>query len=641
MREQARVRRTVGQALVEFLAVQFAERDGAEQRFVPGVTGIFGHGNVSGLGQAIAQATDRLPYVQGRNEQSLVHLAAGFARESRRLATLAVTSSIGPGATNMVTGAALATINRLPVLLLPGDAYATRLQGSVLQQLEHPVELGLSVNDAFRPVSRFFDRISRPEQLLTALPEAIRILTSPDECGAAVLALPQDVQSEAYDYPTSFFEPRTWSIRRPTPDVGATRALARLLVEAERPLIIAGGGVWYSGAEEALERCSAAWGVPVTETFAGKGALVADSWRAMGGIGVEGNPGANALARQADLVIAVGTRLGDFITASASLFQDPAVRFAGVNVSGHDAAKHGALQVIGDARLVLDALADAAPTGVERAAWQAEAVAAKEGWLAARAQALRATIDGVPTRAAVLGLLNERARPGDCVVAAAGAPPGDLLKAWDASGGRRAHIEFGFSCMGYEIPGGLGARLARPAGEVVVLVGDGTYLMSPTELVTAAQEGLKVTVVVLDNHGFQVIRRLQMNRVGLSFGNEFLARSGAPLQLAPRPNESEHAGTVAGRLEGPAVTLDLAATARGFGVGGVAVQTLEDLERALDVARAATGTTVIVVEVTRYDDLPPSEAWWDVAPAEVSAEPETQARRADYEAARRSQRYYR
>jgi 3D-(3,5/4)-trihydroxycyclohexane-1,2-dione acylhydrolase (decyclizing) len=624
---QEKVRVTTAQAVVRFLGCQYSVRDGRRQRLVPAALGIFGHGNVAGLGQALDEYQDDLPYIQGRNEQSLVHIAAAFAKASLRNATLAVTSSIGPGATNMVTGAALATINRLPVLLLPGDTYATRRQGPVLQQLEHPGAGDVSVNDCFRPVARFFDRITRPEQLLTALPEAMRVLTSPSETGAVVIALPQDIQTEAFDYPAAFFEERDWPIRRPTPDPDEIAAVADLLAEAERPLIIAGGGVLYSEAQAELGEMADEFGIPVAETFGGKGAVADAHWWGVGGVGLEGNPAANALVADADVVLHVGTRLTDFATASQSIFRNPRVRFASVNVVGRDAHKQGAVAIEADAKLALNALRDAARhAGMRpRTDWMAQARAAKDDWLAVRTEALSAKGDWTMTQGAVIGILNELAHPGDTIIAASGGPPGDLQKVWDATGGRHCHLEFGFSCMGYEVPATLGVRLAKPDGEVLALVGDGAFLMQPSELATAAQEGLKVTIVISDNHGFQVIRRLQMNVTGHHFGNELRRRVGAIGE---------------GPLEGDYLELDLRAVAAGLGAQAFAASTPDELREAVAAARDAKGPAVIVVPTEPHTFLPPSGAWWDVAPAEVSAEPSIAAKRAAYEDGLVNQRWF-
>ncbi len=622
---QTTARLTTAQALVRYLQVQYSEFDGIRRRLIPSLFGIFGHGNVAGLGQALYEYGQDLPYRQPRNEQSMVHIALGFAKTNRRAATLACASSIGPGATNMITGAATATINRLPVLLLPSDYYATRHQGPVLQQLEHPVSADLSVNDCFRPVSRFFDRINRPEQLLTALPEAMRVLTDPAETGAVTVALPQDVQAHAYDYPAHFFEPRTWTIeRRPAARERIAQVMA-LLRQAQRPLIIAGGGVHYSGAWEELAAFAEAAGIPVGETFAGKGAVRRPSAVGLGGVGVTGNPAAAKIAASADLVIAIGTRLADFTTGSHSAFQNPDVKFIGINVCGHDAYKLGGLPVVADAREALTALAQAAAeAGLQPdAAYLEEIAAAREAWLRQVREEVYAQAPGeAMSQGQIIGVLNDSAQPGDTIVAAAGGPPGDLHKLWDATRGANCHIEFGYSCMGYELPASLGVRLAQPQGEIYVLIGDGTYLMNPTELVTAMQEELKITVVIADNHGFQVIRQLQMARAGRSFGNEFRARDQA------------------NALEGEYLPIDFAANAASFGARTWQVATPDELCRALREARSEARSCVIVAETEKHRYLPGSGVWWDVAAAEATADPVTTQLRAEYEAGRKQQRFY-
>jgi 3D-(3,5/4)-trihydroxycyclohexane-1,2-dione acylhydrolase (decyclizing) len=620
------VRVTTAQALVQFLCAQYTERDGQRERLIAGIFGIFGHGNVTGLGDAIEQAGTRLPYHQARNEQSMVHAAIGYAKARRRRSALACTSSIGPGATNMVTGAATATINRLPVLLLPGDAYASRRQGNVLQQVEHPVSLDITVNDCFRPVSRFFDRIMRPEQILASLPEAMRVLTDPAETGTVTLALPQDVGPEAGTFPAAFFAERIWRIDRRRPDEESLGQALQALRAARRPLIIAGGGVHYSEAWAELRTLAESVGIPVAETFAGMGAIAEPSPWLVGGIGVEGNRAANALARTADLVLCVGTRLGDFITASRSLFENPDIQLVAINVTAHDAAKMGALAVVGDARESLRALADlaagaglrpdpdyAAEVARERAAWAS--VLAEEVYIQRPEEGM--------SQGQVIGILNEEALAGDLLIAAAGGPPGDLRRTWDPTGGRDCFIEFGNSCMGHEIPAAIGARLARPAGEILAYIGDGTYLMNPGEIVTAVQDGLKVTVVVVENHGFQVIRRLQLARTGVPFGNEFRARN---------PDN--------GRLDGAYLQVDYAANAQSLGARAWHVRSEAELRAALREARSHAGTCAIVVDVEPHRFLPGSGAWWDAAPPEVSTNEATQALRAEYEAARAAQRFH-
>src|SRR3954452_18490215 len=616
------VRLTTAQAIVKYLAAQYSLADSARRRLIPAALGIFGHGNVAGLGQALDELSDELPFIQGRHEQYVAHIATAYAKATRRHATLAVTASIGPGALNLVTAAGLATVNRLPLLLLPGDTYATRHQGPVLQQLEHASEADATVNDAFRPVSRVFDRITRPEQLLTALPEAMRVLTSPADTGAVVISLPQDIQTEAYDFPAAFFETRDWPIYRAAPSPDQIAAVAELIAAAEQPLIIAGGGVLYSQAESELAALAEQLGIPVVETFAGKGAVQQDVRWGVGGVGLEGNPAANALAKAADLVIHVGTRLTDFTTGSQSVFEHPDVRFASINVVDRDARKQGATPVLADAKLALAALRAATPDVAPREAWGERARNEKQAWLPVRAAALAPSAVTPISQGELIGVLNESARPGDTIIAAAGGPPGDLQKVWDATGERHCHLEFGFSCMGYELPATLGVRLAQgDAGEVIALIGDGTFLMQPPELATAAQEGLKVTVLVADNHGYQVIRRLQMHPSGRHFGNEMRYRVGS---------------LGAGPLEGDYVQLDLPAVARGLGATVWAADTRDEVLDALARAREADGPVVIVVPTAPHVNLPASGVWWDVAPAAVGLKEQRQT----YEEGLATQRWH-
>ena len=624
---QAPVRLTVAQALVRYLQTQYSERDGKTRRLIPALFGIFGHGNVAGLGQALIEYGDDLPYYQPCNEQSMVHTAIGYAKANLRLATLACTSSIGPGATNMISGAATATINRLPVLLLASDYYVTRHQGPVLQQLEHPVSADLSVNDCLRPVSRFFDRISRPEQLLTALPEAMRVLTDPVETGAVTLSLPQDIQAHAYDYPAHFFAPRTWSIERPLPQPQRIAEAVRLLAQAQRPVIIAGGGVHYAEAWSALQTFAETFGIPVGETFAGKGALRHNDTLLLGGYGVTGTPAAAQIVAAADLVICIGTRLTDFTTGSHSVFQHPDVKFIHINVSSHDAYKLGALPIIADARAALQALVQAGQAaGIQpQPAYLDEVAAVKTKWQRQLNTEVYIQHAGEAlSQGQLVGILNEEAQAGDTIIAAAGSPPGDLHKLWSVHNGTHCHLEFGYSCMGYELPAGLGVRMAQPQGEVYVLIGDGTYLMNPSELVTAVQEGLKVTVIVSENHGYQVIRQLQMNRVGHSFGNEFRARD-----------------AVTRRLEGDYLPIDFAKNAESMGARTWRATTAEQVRAALQAARQETQTCVIVVETEKHRYLPGSNVWWDVASAEVTNDAVTYELRKAYEEDRdRLQRFY-
>ncbi len=619
------IRLTMAQALVKYLQMQQSERDGETRRLIPALFGIFGHGNVAGIGQALFEYGQDLPYYQPCNEQSMVHTAIGFAKANLRRATFACSSSIGPGATNMITGAATATINRIPVLLLPSDYYATRHQGTVLQQLEHPVSADLSVNDCFRPVSRFFDRISRPEQLLTALPEAMRVLTDPAETGAVTLSLPQDIQAHAYDYPAHFFAARVWPIARRPPESRRIDEAIALIKTAKRPVIIAGGGVHYAEAGEALRAFAEACGIPVTETSGGKGAMTGESPLLLGGSGVNGTPAATQIVRDADLVIAIGTRLTDFTTGSQSTFQHPDVRFIAINVCAHDAYKEGALPIVADARETLVALAKAADGITTDTAYRTEIAATKEAWARQLRDEVYVQIPGeAMSQGQLIGMLNETARAGDTVIAAAGGAPGDLLKLWDTRGGKHCHLEFGFSCMGYELPAGIGVRMAQPEGEVYVLIGDGTYLMNPSELVTALQERLKVTVVLSENHGYQVIRQLQMNRAGRSFGNEFRARDDAT-----------------NRLEGEYIPIDFAQHAASMGARTWHVTTPDALEMALMEARDEHRSCMIVVETEPHRSLPGAGVWWDVAPAEATTDPVTDERRTAYENERAQlQRFY-
>lgn len=644
------IRLTVAQALVKYIAAQYSVADGVRERFIPAAFGIFGHGNVAGLGQALDEFNDELPFIQGRNEQALAHAAIAFAKAKRRRQALAVTASIGPGALNMVTAAGLATVNRLPVLLLPGDTYATRRQGPVLQQIEDPSAPDVTANDAFRPVSRFFDRITRPEQLLTALPQAFRVLANPVETGAVVIALPQDIQSHAHDYPVEFFEPHDWKIRRPEPESDDVRAVAEILRSATKPLIIAGGGVIYSGATAELEALANATGIPVAETFGGKGAIQNPGPWHVWGIGLEGSPETNRLVEEADVILHVGTRLTDFATASQSLFQNPKVRFVSLNVSEFDGVKQGAATIVADAKVGLAALTAEVAGYQVPAEWTAEIAERQSRWVAMRAAAIDPDVlfpkttehdpdgtDAIITQGQMLGVMQEHARAGDILIAGAGGPPGDVQKVWDATNGRFAHLEFGFSCMGYELPAAIGVRFAEPdpAHRVMTFIGDGTFLMAPTELVTAAQEGLPLTIVISENHGYQVIRRLQMWRVGHHYGNEFRYRD--PAKNVVDQVESKNS---AGRLEGGYLDVDLVSVARGLGAHALRVRTADEFRAALNDTRDNPGPVVIVVATIPHANLPASEVWWDVAPAEVSDQPWLTAVREDYNAGLANQRWH-
>ncbi|MCX4832450.1 3D-(3,5/4)-trihydroxycyclohexane-1,2-dione acylhydrolase (decyclizing) [Streptomyces sp. NBC_01016] len=598
-------RLTVAQALVRFLANQYTERDGARQRLIGATWGIFGHGNVAGLGQALLQYGDDMPFHQGRNEQAMVHAAVGYARQSDRLSTHAVTTSIGPGATNLVTGAALATINHLPVLLLPGDVFAARPADPVLQQLEVPYAGDVSVNDCLRPVSKYFDRVERPEQLIPAALQAMRVLTDPVETGAVTLALPQDVQAEAYDWPDDFFRERVWVVRRPEPDAIELAAAVRELKNARRPLVVAGGGVHHSGAEGALEDFVDATGIPVASTQAGKGSLLHDHPADVGGIGHTGTATANELARTADLVIGIGTRYTDFTTASATLFANPDVRFLNLNVAAFDAHKLSAQPLVADARAGLAALSGALG-GAYRAepAYVAEYTEDKERW-EQRVDACFAAEDELvrPTQAQVLGVMDELVTGDDILINAAGSLPGDLHKLWRARSRDQYHVEYGYSCMGYEIPASLGVALAAPGRPVWALVGDGTYLMLPTEIVTAVQEGIPVKVVILQNHGYASIGGLSASVGAEGFATQY-----------------RFAGEQ-GAYAGAPLPVDLAANAASLGMTVHRAKTVRDLREALAVARAATRPTCVYVETETADTVsgpPPAQAWWDVPVAETA-----------------------
>ncbi|MEV4284421.1 3D-(3,5/4)-trihydroxycyclohexane-1,2-dione acylhydrolase (decyclizing) [Nonomuraea bangladeshensis] len=611
------MRLTTAQALVRFLANQWSERDGVEHRLIAGVLGIFGHGNVAGIGQALAEegagTRDPLPYYLARNEQAMVHTAVGYARTRRRLSTFACTASIGPGATNLVTGAALATINRLPVLLLPGDIFATRAAGPVLQELEDPRSYDVSVNDSLRPLSRFFDRINRPEQLPSALLAAMRVLTDPAETGAVTLALPQDVQAEAHDWPEELFARRVWHVPRPVPEPAALARAVELLRESRRPLIVAGGGVRYSEAWTELARFAENHGVPVGETQAGKGALPYDHPCAVGAIGHTGTRAADTLAREADLVIGVGTRYTDFTTASRTLFGQ--ARFLNVNVAAFDAAKNSGLMLVADARAALRAL-DEVDWRAD-ADWTRRATTLATAW---QAEVGRAYAGTQLTQPVALGIVNEIAA-GGVVVNAAGSMPGDLHRLWRASDPEQYHVEYGYSCMGYEIAGGLGVKLGAPEREVIVLVGDGSYLMMAQEIATAVQEGVKLVIVLVDNQGFASIGRLSESVGARRLGTAYRARGAG------------------GELDGAPLPLDLAVNAASLGADVLRADTPESLRAALVKAKESARTTVVHVEPVPGDG-PDAHAWWDVPVAEVSALPEARAARERYDEAKRDQRSY-
>ncbi|WP_405663923.1 3D-(3,5/4)-trihydroxycyclohexane-1,2-dione acylhydrolase (decyclizing) [Streptomyces sp. RK9] len=611
------VRLTTAQALVRFLARQFTERDGERRRLVGATWGIFGHGNVAGLGQALVEYGEQMPFHQGRNEQSMVHAAVGYARQCGRLSTHAVTTSIGPGATNLVTGAALATVNHLPVLLLPGDTFATRPADPVLQQLEVPYAGDVSVNDCLRPVSRYFDRITRPEALIPAALQAMRVLTDPVDTGAVTLALPQDVQAEGFDWPEEFFVERVWSVRRQAPDPAELAAAARLVRGSDRPLIVAGGGVHHSAAEQALADLADATGIPVASTQAGKGSLRHDHPADVGGIGHTGTATADELARTADLVIGVGTRYTDFTTASGTLFTAPGVRFLNINVAAFDAHKMAGATVVADARAALEGLRDMLSGHRVDPAYAVEYGDDKERWEHRVDAAYAADEPDVrPTQAQVLGLLDELVTDADVLVNAAGSLPGDLHKLWRARSPRQYHVEYGYSCMGYEIPAAIGVSLASPERPVWALVGDGTYLMMPTEIVTAVQENIPIKVVILQNHGYASIGGLSESVGGERFGTAYRHRA---------PD---------GTYTGDPLPVDLAANAASLGLPVRRAKTVRDLREALREAREADGPTCVYVETETADTVsgpPPAQAWWDVPVAETATRASAVKAREEYD----------
>jgi 3D-(3,5/4)-trihydroxycyclohexane-1,2-dione acylhydrolase (decyclizing) len=613
----------MAQALVKFLSVQFSERDGRRQPFFAGVFGIFGHGNVAGIGQALDQFSDRLRYYQSRNEQAMVHTAAAFAKQSNRLRTFACTTSIGPGATNMLTGAAGATINRLPVLLLPGDIFANRVPAPVLQQLESSHTQDISVNDCFKPVSAYWDRIYRPEQIITALPDAMRVLTSPAATGAVTLALPQDTQVEAFDYPASFFDERVWSIQRPRGDADSLARAAAAIRDSRAPLIVAGGGVLYSEATASLRQFADATGIAVAETQAGKSAIAWDHPFALGSIGVTGSLAANQAARDADLVIAIGTRLSDFTTMSKTAFANPDVRFVAINVCELDAFKHAAIAVVADARAALDELTPMLAGYMSDSDYRNKVNERTAFWRAEVDRVLRDKRPAPFAQAAVVGIVNAFARPQDVVVCAAGSLPGDLHKLWRASEPNTYHLEYGYSCMGYEIAGGLGVKMADPSRDVYVMVGDGSYLMMAQEIVTSVQEGYQLTILLLDSQGFASIGALSRSVGSGGFGTEYRYRDAAT-----------------GTLSGGPLPVDLAANAESLGAIVHRPADTPSLERALAAARTASRTTVIYVPVDPALGVPGYESWWDVAVAEQSEQDAVRQARKNWEEGRKRERYF-
>ncbi len=611
------VRLTMAQAIIQFLKKQYSERDGIEQTFFAGCFGIFGHGNVAGVGQALQQYPD-FRYYQTRNEQAMVHTAAAFAKHSNRLRTLACTSSIGPGATNMLTAAAGATINRVPVLLLPGDSFSRRNTAPLLQQLESEHSQDVSVNDCFKPVSRYWDRINRPEQIITALPEAMRVLTSPVETGAVTICLPQDVQAEAYDYPVALFSKRVWSIPRNRPDRSALARAVEQIKAAKTPMIVAGGGLLYSEGADALRTFVERTGIPVGETMAGKGSLRYDHPLCLGAVGATGTSAANLIARDADLIIGIGTRYSDFTTASKTQFANAAVRFVNINVAEFDAHKHNALALTGDARVTLEELLtmlDGYHAPVEHTAratnlhheWEAEVD---------RIYDIKKAESGLPYQGALIGAVNDHGDPDAVMVCAAGSLPGDMHKLWRTRHPKQYHLEYGYSCMGYEIAGGLGIKMAEPAREVYVMVGDGSYLMMSQEIVTAVQEGYKLTIVLMDNKGYRSIGALSRSLGQQGFGTRDVF-----------PQENELPNDEGGYSGVTALPIDLAANARSLGAHVIECTDVDDVIAALETAKSIDKTVVIYVENDRYLGVPGYETWWDVPVAEVSELDTVQAAR--------------
>ncbi len=616
------IRLTTGQALVNYLAQQYVERDGQEHRFFAGLWGIFGHGNIGGVAQAIQQAEESFPYYLTRNEQAMVHAAVGYAKLRNRLGAFACLTSIGPGATNMVTGAASATINHVPVLLMSGDMFAERLQSPVLQQLEWQPSQDTSVNDAFRPVVRYWDRINRPEQVITAAPEVMRVLTSPAETGAVFLGLPQDIQTYAFDYPLEMFEKRVWRIPRNRPDGTSLAVAAAWIKAAKRPVIFAGGGVRYSEAADALRAFAEQTGIPVAETHAGKGAMPYDHPLSLGGAGVSGTLAANQIAPEADLVIGIGTRFTDFPTASKTAFQDPHVRFINVNVAEFDAYKHAAIPLIGDARATLDELAVAVQGYRTDEAYQARVAVLNKEWDAEVTRVYGHSVGEVLTQGEVIGAVEASTEARDVVVTSAGSLPGDLLKLWRSRDVSSYQVEYGYSTMGYEIAGGVGAKLAAPDREVIVMVGDGSFQMMSNEITTAVQEGLKLTVVIVDNKGYSSVGRVSEQVGAEGFGCHYRYRGPS------------------GAYDGPELQLDFVKICEGMGARALEVRTLPELRQALSDARAGTETVCIVVQTDWHERVRGyANSWWEMATPMVSEMPAVTEAREDFDRNKVRQRY--
>jgi 3D-(3,5/4)-trihydroxycyclohexane-1,2-dione acylhydrolase (decyclizing) len=617
------IRLTVAQATLKYLKNQYTQRDGIEQALFAGCFGIFGHGNLAGFGQALQQTPD-FRYYLVRNEQAAVHTAVGYAKMKNRLSTFACTSSIGPGATNMITAAAGATINRLPVLLMPGDIFAQRKVAPVLQQLESSLSQDMSVNDCFKPVSKYWDRINRPEQLITALPEAMRVLCSPADTGAVTLCIPQDVQAEAFDFPAEMFEKRVWHVPRPRPDKNALLRAAAWIRSAQKPMIIAGGGVIYSEAEEALKELVHHTGIPVGETFAGKGSLPYDDPHNLGATGATGTEGANAFSQAADLVIGIGTRYSDFTTASKTAFQNKDVKFVNINVAEFDAHKHSGLALTGDARVVMEELLAELKDYRVEVSYRDKAAEYNKSWDEKVTIAYRAEETEVPSQAEVLGSVNNFMESEDVVLCASGSAPGDLHKLWRTRSSKGFHLEYGYSCMGYEISGALGAKMACPDREIYVILGDGGYLMMPSEIVTSLQEGYKLTIVLIDNGGFASIGGLSKSIGSEGFGTRYVYR-----------NEKT------GQLDGEALPVDLAKNAESLGAKVFKTNNVASFNQALRDAKKEESTTVIYIATVPERKMAGyGHAWWDVPIAEVSTSESVQEARENYLQQKKKQRYF-
>src|SRR5260221_3009962 len=627
MHEQATKRVTMAQAVIAFLKNQYVERDGTEHAFFAGCFGIFGHGNIGGIGQALQQMPE-FRYYQARNEQAMVHAASAYAKTRNRLQTLACTSSVGPGATNMVTGAATATINRLPVLLLPGDTFARRNVAPVLQQLESEQSQDISVNDCFKPVSRYWDRISRPEQLLTALPEAMLVLTSPADTGAVTLALPEDVQTEAYDYPAAFFQKRVWHIPRNRPDRSAVEQAAAWIRASKRPIIVAGGGVIYAEATAILQRFVNQTGIPVSETMAGKGSLAYDHPLNLGAIGATGTFAANRLAKDADLVVGIRTRYSDFTTASKTAFQHPEARFININVTSFDACKHAALPLIGDAKATLEELLTLLAGYTVDEGYCSLAKQLHIEWDAEVERIYSMRNEPLPSQGELIGAVNELSSPEAIMVCAAGSLPGDLHKLWRARTPENYHMEYGYSCMGYEIAGGLGIKMAAPNRDVYVMVGDGSYLMMNSEIVTSIQEHYKLILVLLDNQGFKSIGSLSRSLGQDGFGTRYAY-----------PHNGRWPTDTAG-ADVQTLPVDLAANARSLGAYVIECKTYADFVAALKTVQTTDHTSVIYIQNDRYVAIPNYEGWWDVPVAEVSEVSSVQAARTEWTEMRAKERSF-